>query len=60
MSFQPSQASYDGWTDDARVAMQDNPDYFVWWYTAKSLGLVLAGVLAAYYAGKNVAYRETS
>ena len=50
-AFQPSE--YSGWGDDARKAMQDNPDYFVWWYTAKSLGLVAVAVVAAYCAGRS-------
>jgi hypothetical protein len=29
---------------DARTAIQTAPDYFVWWYTVKSVGL---GVVAA-------------
>ncbi|MBP6479900.1 MAG: hypothetical protein KA310_03540 [Pseudomonadales bacterium] len=29
-----------GWGDDARKAIVENPDYFVWWYTVKSLALV--------------------
>lgn len=37
---------------DARAAIQDNPDYFVRWYTAKSIALVGAIGVAAYYAGK--------
>jgi hypothetical protein len=36
-----------GWGDDARRAMAASPDYFVWWYTAKSIGLgVMASALA--------------
>jgi len=57
--FQASAPSdYAGWTDDAKKAMVDNPDYFVWWYTTKSLALVAAAVTAAYYIGKNVAMKE--
>lgn len=41
-----------GWTSDAKTAMQTNPDYFVWWYTAKSLALVAAAVYAAYLYGR--------
>jgi hypothetical protein len=33
-----------GFSDDARKAMSTAPDYFVWWYTVKSVGL---GVVAA-------------
>ena len=31
-------------SSDAKTAMQAAPDYFVWWYTVKSVGL---GVVAA-------------
>lgn len=41
-----------GWSEDALKAMQDNPDYFVWWYTTKSMALVVAAVAAAYFYGK--------
>jgi hypothetical protein len=33
-----------GFGGDARRAMDAAPDYFVWWYTVKSVGL---GVVAA-------------
>ena len=48
------------WTDDAVAAMQDNPPYFAWWYSIKSIGLVIAVATAAYYAGKDAAKRELS
>lgn len=32
--------------------MNGSPDYFVWWYTAKSIGLGLVAALAAYYIGR--------
>lgn len=38
--------------DDAKRAMAESPDYFLWWYTAKSVGLVVALVVAAYFLGK--------
>ena len=41
-----------GWTEDAQAAMTANPRYFVWWYTAKSLALVLALGGVAYLIGK--------
>jgi len=41
------------WTKNARRAMQQAPDYFVWWYTAKSIGLGVAVAFAAYYLGKS-------
>lgn len=46
------------WNSNAKKAMQDNPDYFVWWYTAKSIGLGVAAAVAAYYIGKDRARRE--
>lgn len=49
-----------GWTDNAKRAMQENPDYFVWWYTAKSVGLGIVAAVAAYYIGKDVARRGRS
>jgi hypothetical protein len=42
-----------GWSDDARRAITENPDYFVWWYSAKSLALVAAIGVAAYFIGKD-------
>ena len=38
-----------GWSDDAQKAMTENPKYFVWWYTAKSLALVGAVGAAIYF-----------
>lgn len=32
----------DGFADDARKAIVTNPDYFVWWYTTKSIALCVA------------------
>lgn len=40
------------WSDGAKRAMQENPDYFVWWYTVKSVGLGVVAAVAAYYIGK--------
>jgi hypothetical protein len=40
-----------GFTDDAVKAMQASPDYFVHWYTAKSILLVGAIAWIAYTAG---------
>ena len=40
-----------GWSDDARAAMEASPDYFMWWYTVKSLGLVAALAGVAYLWG---------
>jgi hypothetical protein len=46
------------WTGNARRAMESNPDYFVWWYTVKSVGLAVAVATAAYYAGRAHGQRE--
>ena len=48
----PSPGNHAGFTSNARRAMEDNPDYFVWWYTAKSLGLAVVAAYAAYLLGK--------
>ena len=39
-------------TEDATRAMQSSPRYFSWWYSVKSVALVGAIGVAAYYAGK--------
>ena len=52
------QAAEKSWTGNARRAMNANPDYFVWWYTVKSIGLAAAVGLACYYAGRNRGMRE--
>lgn len=39
-------------SSDAKAAIDANPDYFVWWYTAKSLALVVAVAGVAYLIGK--------
>lgn len=45
------------WSDDAKKAMQENPDYFIWWYTVKSVGLGVVAAVAAYYIGKDAGHR---
>ncbi len=45
-------------SSNARRAMTANPDYFLWWYTVKSIALVAAIGTAAYYAGKASGMRE--
>ena len=40
-----------GFTEDAKAAMAASPDYFVWWYTAKSMALVAALGTIAYLVG---------
>jgi hypothetical protein len=42
----------EGWSEDAIKAMQENPTYSVWWYTAKSMALVVALGAACYFYGK--------
>jgi len=45
-------AVLEGWSDDAKKAMTENPDYFVWWYTVKSVGLALVFGALCYQLGK--------
>ena len=40
-------------SDDARHAMQTSPDYFVWWYTAKSIGLGVVAAALAFMIGRS-------
>ena len=42
---------------DARVAITQAPDYFVWWYTAKSIGLGVAVGLIGFLIGRATAKR---
>lgn len=37
---------------DARKAIQTAPDYFVWWYTVKSVGLGVAFAGLAFMIGR--------
>lgn len=41
-----------GFSDDARKAITTNPDYFVWWYTVKSVGLCVAFAGLAFMLGR--------
>ena len=41
-----------GFSDDARTAIQAAPDYFVWWYTAKSIGLCVAVAAFTFMLGR--------
>ena len=45
----PPDHSVNGWSEDAKKAITENPNYFVWWYTAKSLALVGAIGLSIYF-----------
>lgn len=40
------------WTENATKAMQENPDYFTWWYSAKSIGLGVAVGIIGYFLGR--------
>lgn len=42
----------EGFADDARKAIVTNPDYFVWWYTAKSIGLCVAVAALTFMMGR--------
>ena len=48
-----------GWQENAVSAIQENPKYFVWWYTAKSLALVGAVAWATYLLGKEAGRKES-
>jgi hypothetical protein len=37
---------------DARTAITQAPDYFVWWYTAKSIGLGVAVGIIGFLIGR--------
>lgn len=41
-----------GFRDDARTAIQAAPDYFVWWYTTKSIGLCVAVAALTFMLGR--------
>lgn len=42
----------DGFADDARTAIQQAPEYFVWWYTAKSIGLAVVFAAFTFMLGR--------
>lgn len=42
-----------GASEDTRRAMQENPDYWIAWYTFKSLALVAVIGVLGYTLGKN-------
>jgi hypothetical protein len=52
-SVDPLALELAGFSDDAKRAITSNPDYFVWWYTTKSLALCAAVAALAYYVGKD-------
>lgn len=41
-----------GFADDARKAIVENPDYFVWWYTVKSVGLAVTLAALTFMIGR--------
>lgn len=41
-----------GFADDARTAIQQTPEYFVWWYTAKSIGLAVVFAAFTFMLGR--------
>lgn len=41
-----------GFREDAKEAMAASPDYFVWWYSVKSLALVASIATVAYLIGR--------
>ena len=47
-----------GFSDDAKKAIVENPDYFVWWYTVKSVGLGVVAAYAAYLLGREHGRRK--
>ncbi len=44
---------YEGFTEDGKAAIAASPDYFLWWYSVKSIALVGVAVALAYYVGKS-------
>lgn len=51
MSYHASR-QVSGFSADAKKAITENPDYFVWWYTVKSVGLGVVAAYAAYLLGR--------
>lgn len=49
---------YGGWSSDAKRAITENPDYFVWWYTVKSVGLALVFAALTYHWGKEAGRKQ--
>jgi hypothetical protein len=43
---------------DAKQAITRNPDYFVWWYTVKSIGLGVAVGLIGFMIGRATVKRS--
>ena len=49
--------TFGDFSSDARVAIKQAPDYFVWWYTAKSIGLGIAVGVIGFLIGRATAKR---
>jgi hypothetical protein len=47
-----------GFGDEARRAMSVAPDYFVWWYTIKSVGLGVVAAGLAFMVGRATAPKK--
>lgn len=52
MDTPPKEFAPGGFSEDAKQAMVSSPDYFVWWYTAKSMALVAAVGALAWFGGR--------
>ncbi len=50
-----SSAQLGSFSSDARKAMEAAPDYFVWWYTVKSVGLGVVAAALAFMIGRATA-----
>lgn len=51
--YDPNQTRIQGFSEDAKSAMLANPEYFVWWYTIKSVALCATIAILAFVIGKN-------
>ena len=47
-----------GFSDDAQKAITENPAYFVWWYTVKSVGLCVVAAGLAFMIGRATAHKR--
>lgn len=55
--FEP-EARFEGFAEDGKAALEASPDYFLWWYSAKSILLVAAVAGLAFYVGKSTTNRR--
>lgn len=51
--------NFGDFSDDAKAALQASPDYFLTWYTVKSVGLVIFACGLAYLLGKEHGKRRS-